>query len=223
MAKIDLHLHSIHSKPNGDAIKWESLHDSISKLIKNDVKIAAFSDHNIFNVEFYKEAFNLAKTANILILPAIEINVVRLDGMIANIIFVFEENLTNEQLQEISSIATKEIPKRGISITKCNEIFSNFKTIKIPHVGKSDFFKYDDLEKIEFDAIEISNDNHKNYLSVIKKENFSSSIVAFSDTHKWNEYPELNLLITDIDLNELSFNELKNKLNENKNWTKRRY
>ncbi len=223
MVKVDLHLHSENSRQNGDAIKWESLYDSILKLRNNNVNIGAFSDHNAFNVEFYLEAKNLALSAGILMLPAIEINVVRKDGKIANIIFVFEENLTFDQLNQISDICKNETPKRGISLKKCNNLFKDFKTIRIPHVGKSDHFKYEDLQEINYDAIEISNENDKNYLSVINKENIKTSVVAFSDTHKWNSYPQLNKLVTIIDDMEIvSFDELKKHLNLNKKYFKRR-
>ncbi|MBD5423065.1 MAG: hypothetical protein HDR43_01040 [Mycoplasma sp.] len=223
MIKVDLHLHSFVSRSNGDGIKWTSLYDAIFKLVENKVQIASFSDHNKLDVDFYLEAKQLAKTANILLLPAIEVNVVRLDGQIANIIYVFDQDLTKEELITISNIANKDIPKRGISLNKCNVIFNDFKTIKIPHVGKSDHFKYNDLLQIEYDAIEISNENDKNYLSVKKQEGFQSSIVAFSDTHKWNEYPQLKKLITIIpNMKEISFIELKKALSLNKDYTKGR-
>ena len=149
-------------------------------------------------------------------------NVVRSDGQIANIIYVFDQDLEKDQLIKICEIANQEIPKRGISLTKCNTIFQDFQTIKIPHVGKSDHFKYEDLLQIKYDAIEISNENDKNYLSVTKKEDIITSIVAFSDTHKWNEYPQLRRLITLIDLENISFQDLKEALNKNINYTKRR-
>ena len=220
--KVDLHLHSFVSRSNGDGIKWTSLFDAISKLVENNVQIAAFSDHNKLDVNFYIEAKNLAQTANILLLPAIEVNVVRSDGQIANIIYIFDQDLEKDQLIKISEIANQKIPKRGISLAKCNTIFQEFPTIKIPHVGKSDHFKYEDLLQIEYDAIEISNENDKNYLSVMKKENINPSIVAFSDTHKWNDYPQLRRLITLIDLENINFKDLKKALNKNINYTKRR-
>lgn len=219
--KLDLHLHSYVSRSNGDGIKWESLYHSISKLLSNNVKIASFSDHNKFDLNFYYEAKKLSKTANILLLPAMEVNVLRTDGKIANIIYVFDDKLTNEQLEKISLIAKKEIPKRGISLQKCNYIFQEFRPIMIPHVGKSDHFKYEDLQQIKFDAMEISNENDRNYLSVIKK-GVISSVVAFSDTHKWNDYPQLKKLITCIEMEEISFDELKKQLKKNKNFTKGR-
>lgn len=220
MIKVDLHLHSPLSKLNGDYIKWDSLYDSLLNLKNHNISIASFSDHNTFDRKFYLEAFNLAKTANILLLPAIEVNVVRLNGIIANIIFVFKENLNDSELDLIENI-TKKIPKRGISLSLCNQLFQQFETIKIPHVGKSDFFSYEDLLEIEYDAIEISNEKNHNYLSVSKKVN--TSVVAFSDTHKWDLYPEQGKLITIFDnLESISFDGLKKALQKNKNFTKRR-
>ena len=191
-------------------------------MVENNVQIAAFSDHNKLDVNFYIEAKNLAQTANILLLPAIEVNVVRSDGQIANIIYIFDQDLEKDQLIKICEIANQEIPKRGISLAKCNTIFQEFQTIKIPHVGKSDHFKYEDLLQIEYDAIEISNENDKNYLRVMKKGNINPSVVAFSDTHKWNDYPQLRRLITLIDLENINFKDLKKALNKNINYTKRR-
>ncbi len=219
--RIDLHLHSPASRSNDDAIKWDSLHDSLTRLMRENVSIAAFSDHNTLDVDFYLEARELASTANILLLPAIEVNVARTDGNRANIIYVFRNDLTKEKLNKIFDI-TKTIHKKGINIKEVNAIFNDFETIIIPHVGKSDHFKYQDLLEIKYDAIEISNEEDKNYLKVISREDIRTSVVAFSDTHRWNEYPQLRRLITIIDMKEQSFDELKRKLNENKNYSIRR-
>lgn len=220
---VDIHLHSLLSIQNGDAIQWESKHDSIKRLHSNHIEIAAFTDHNIFSCYFYKEIRQLAATADILILPGIEVNVVRTDGKLAHILYLFDEDLSETQLKQIEQIAKKEIPRAGISLEKCNTIFKDFETIMIPHVGKSEFFKYEDLKKISFDAIEISNNLDKNYLSVIKKPDIKTSVVAFSDTHRWKMYPQLSELITVIDgMKDKSFKQLKLKLLENKNYTKRR-
>lgn len=220
---IDIHFHSFLSTKNGDAIQFENLFDSLKKIQRNHVEIASFTDHNIFSYDFYKEAKKLASSGNILLLPGIEVNVVRTDGNSAHILYLFDENLSDDKLKQIEQIAKKEIPKKGISLSRVNTIFKEFDTIKIPHVGKSEFFKYEDLKKISFDAIEISNSNDKNYLSVIKKPDIKTSIVAFSDTHKWKMYPQLNELVTEIDgMTNKSFSELKAKLLENKNYAKRR-
>ncbi|MBR3259523.1 MAG: PHP domain-containing protein [Mycoplasmataceae bacterium] len=87
--KIDLHLHSKISR--NDPIHWDSDYDSISRLKNEGIKIAAFSDHYSFSVEFYLEIKKLAATAGILILPAIEINVLNSNQKKADIIFIFSE------------------------------------------------------------------------------------------------------------------------------------
>ena len=128
--KIDLHLHSFVSRKNGDAIKWNSLYDSISQLIKEKVQICAFSDHNIFDVDFYLEARELAQTANILLLPAIEVNVVRSDGKIANVIFVFDNNL-DESFKEVSNILINNLNDFDVVMLKGSNSMSLDKIVPL--------------------------------------------------------------------------------------------
>ena len=221
--KIDLHLHSPASKDNGDGIEWESDYHTIKQLKNHNVQIAAFSDHNVFDWKHYQSLKQLAATAQILVLPAIEINVVRTDGQIANLIVIFSETLKTEELQTISAIAQKELPKRGISLARAETIFAEFATIRIPHVGKSDHFKWVDLQQITYDAIEITNAKHPNYQSVLKKE-VKTAIVAFSDTHIWDHYPQQDKLITIIDQMEtLSFAALKMALARKEDFTVKRF
>ena len=217
--RIDLHLHSPFSEPNGDAIKWVDTRTSLIKLVQHNVKIAAFSDHNVFNTKFYKEVRDLSKSANLVILPAIEANVTRNDGKIANLLYIFPETLKDEQLQQIETITKLYIPKKGITIKKANDIFKDFKTIKIPHIGKSDHFKYKDILELKYDAFEVSNLKHPNYVSIMKK-GIKTSTVSFSDTHIWKKYPQIKKLITDIELKEATFICLKNALLKNKVYSK---
>ena len=217
--RVDLHLHSYASSQNGDSIKWESTHDSVSRLYKSGVRLAAFSDHNIFDVELYLECSKLGETGGIVFLPAIEVNVVRKNGVIANLIYVFEENLSIEKLLDIRRITQLEIPKRGITISKANNIFKDFDVIRIPHVGKSDHFKPEDLLDLKYDAFEVTNLSHPNYLKTIN-EGFETSVVAFSDTHIWKTYPQQKTLITEMELHPIGYQSLKNKLKEKQIYAK---
>ncbi|CAM9134976.1 PHP domain-containing protein [Mycoplasma todarodis] len=219
--KIDLHLHSPASENNGDAIKWENTFTTIKTLHSNGIKLAAFSDHNTFDYEFYKEVRKLGKTGGMVFLPAIEANVVRKNGVIANLIYVFREDLTDAQLKKISSIARKELPKRGISIESANALFSEFETLRIPHIGKSDHFKYDDLLDLKYDAFEVTNMKHPNYVSILKK-GLISSTVSFSDTHVWTNYPQQGFLITEMNLEKPCFDELKEFLELHRVYSKER-
>ncbi|MGL5204800.1 MAG: PHP domain-containing protein [Metamycoplasmataceae bacterium] len=217
--RVDLHLHSYASSQNGDSVKWQSVHDAVSRLYKFGVRLAAFTDHNIFDVDLYLECKKLGETGGMIFLPGIEVNIVRKNGVIANLIYIFPEDLSKEQLLEIRKISKLQIPKNGITIRKANAIFNDFDTIKIPHIGKSDHFTINDLDGIEYDAFEVTNLDHPNYQKVIKS-GLISSVVAFSDTHIWTSYPQQSTLITEMDLNPIGFKSLKNKLKEHKLFAK---
>ena len=216
--KVDLHLHSFASAQNGDAIKWESINDSVSRIYKSGVRLASFTDHNVFDVELYLECVEFGKTGGMVFLPGIEVNVSRNNGIIANLIYIFSENLSKEELLKIKQI-THSIPKRGITIQMANEIFNDFDVLRIPHIGKSDYFASEDLKTLKYDAFEVTGLNNKNYLKVLK-DGFTSSVVSFSDTHIWTSYPQQKTLITKLDLNPLSYNSLKLALKQNKIFSK---
>ncbi|WPL36735.1 PHP domain-containing protein [Malacoplasma iowae] len=220
--KIDLHLHTPASISNGDTIKWSSLYDTLKKLKVNNVEIASFTDHNIFDYELYKKAYQLALTGKIKLLPGIEVNVVRKNGIIGHMLIIFNDNLTDQELLMLQKEANT-ILKNGVSLSNINNLFSNFETIRIIHIGKNDFFSYEDLEGLNYDSFEITNEMHPNYKQVLKK-GFISSVVAFSDTHVWDKYPQQGELVTIVDdIGEKSFNALKKALKQNKIYYKKRY
>ncbi|MBX4209769.2 MAG: hypothetical protein K4H23_00945, partial [Mollicutes bacterium PWAP] len=209
--KIDLHLHSLHSSQNGDKIKWISNKESLLMLLNNEIKIGAFSDHNYFNYKFYLEIKNLAKTGDINILPAIEIDVFRKKGIKGNVIIVFDDKQKNiEKIQDLSKLLNRSM----IQLSEIKSIFSYYEYFLIPHVGKSDFLAPEDLEEIESIAYEITNRNHHNFKKV-SKNIIKKSIVAFSDTHSWNKYPQNRNLITDVNIKENNYKELKKALSKN--------
>lgn len=215
--RIDLHLHTELSKINGDNIVWNGFYDSLTKLKKNRVKMAAYTDHNLFDANFYLEAKELAKTGNIFLLPGLEINVVRKNGIIAHMLVLFREDLSIEQLKQIESV---KILKTGIALNSINDLYSDFETIRIIHIGKEDHFCHEDLDNLKYDAFETTNFNHSNYKSILKK-GFVSSVVSFSDTHLWNKYPQISKLITIIDdMKDPTFDELKRCLSLNKIYSK---
>ena len=214
--RIDLHLHSLISSLNGDPINWTSNREVIKTLKKHKVKIASFTDHNIFKKDFYDQMKVICKQNDILLLPGIELNVDRLNGIRSNIIYIFSNELSHNDLVKLEKI-TFSIGKKGISLTKVNTIFEEFRPLIIPHVGKSDYLGIEDLKQISFDAIEVSSIKHQNYKKFIKSD-LKSSIVAFSDTHKWNNYPNLFNLHTKLDKSASSFEELKQELSKNKNY-----
>ncbi len=217
--KADLHLHSPLSEKNGDVIKWKNLHDSLSKIMNNGVKLASFTDHNAFDLDFYKEAKELASTGNIVLFPGMELNVVRKNGKIGHMLIIFSESLNDEELFNLYK-KIRPINKNGISIHEINDWFKEFETIKIIHIGKNDYFECEDLDILEYDAFEITNKDHHNYLKVIKN-GYTSSIVAFSDTHTWTSYPQSRWLYTVFEgLKSPTFKDLKELLKTKKDFVK---
>ena len=220
--KVDLHTHTLLSKKNGDSIKMPSIYFALEKIKDHKVKVVAFTDHNEFEAEFYLQAKKIADNFNILLLPGVEIDVVRKNDKRGNVIVIFSEQLSFEEYKQIERIIKFKTGKWKIRVSKINELFKDLEIIVIPHVGKSDYCNYEDLLDIHYDAIEITNFNHHNFKSFSKKmkrDNKSTSIVAFSDTHIWKSYPQNKKLFTSIS-NLKSFCDLKKALRERKNYVK---
>ena len=219
---IDMHLHSLLSKQNGDSIKMTSYFEAFKKLKNWHVDVASFSDHNIFNAKTYIENKKNARLFGITLFPAVELDVVRLNYKTGNIILIFDNELSGKEVERLEKIINFQTGKRRIKIDKINSLFKDFKKIIVPHVGKADFCSYEDLANIAYDAIEITNYSHKNYLQFRKKlsrDNKKTSIVAWSDTHIWKSYPQNWKLKTQIDKIK-TFKDLKKALSLNKDYIK---
>lgn len=214
--RIDLHMHSFVSKTNGDSIIWESNFHAAKTLFNHGVKMAAITDHNMFNDDLYIDLRNKSQEAGLMFLPGVEVNVGRLNGMIGHLLIIFRPDLTDDEIHELARKIKNSIPRYGVSLNKINELFSEYETIRIPHVGKGDFFGYEDLLQLKYDAFEVTNLEHKNFLAV--KNKLTSSLVCFSDTHMWNNYPQQKQFMTMVDMELPSFDELKKKLAENRNY-----
>lgn len=218
--KIDLHLHSSLSTKNNDIVKWRGDFQFFEILRNHKVRIAALSDHNLFDFNYYKKMSELAKKAEILFLPATEINVRTKRGAIGNIIYVFSNLTSDLKLQELEKLIKSRILKEGISLKEANTIFSGFDYLVIPHVGKNDYLAYDDLLEINYDAFEITSKDHHNFKSILK-HGLSASIVSFSDTHNWDKYPQYSKnFFTFIKLKNPSFNDLKKAFQANLDYIK---
>ena len=213
--KIDLHLHSIASKKNGDSIKWPGLKEVAKIVNKHKYQMISFTDHNTFDWKQYVDFRNYLNN-KIIILPGIEVNIITDRGEIGNILYIFREDLNITKLKKISDICIKKLKKNGITHEQAMNLFNDFDLIIIPHVGKSNYLQISDLNKIKYDAFEITNFKHRNYKKVIKK--LKSSVVAFSDTHTWNSFPRHDKLITEIDLEQKTFDSLKKKLKQNQKY-----
>ena len=214
--KVDLHLHTPSSEINGDSINWVSELDSIKKMYSNKIGSFAFTDHNVFNAKRYLMAKKIAST-KLFAFPGVEISILKESGIIAHLIVLFDNTLSHDELVDIEEITRVNLRKKGIKISKVYEIYNKYKIIAIPHVGKGDYFKIDELDFIH-DAIETTSYENSNYKRWKKMLN-NKSVVAFSDTHIWRDYPQNEKLETFIEFDG-TFDDLKKQLNQNKNYTK---
>ncbi|WKX02768.1 PHP domain-containing protein [Candidatus Mycoplasma mahonii] len=217
--KIDLHLHSPMSALNGDSIKWISVNSTIKTLFNKGIKAFAFTDHNIFDKKLYLEAKTIVK-GNMFIYPGVEVDVIKRDGAKAHILIIFPDNLSEDQIEDIYNESKLKLRKSGVSIETLSNLFNKFETIRIPHVGKSDYFKPNELHEIDHDAIETTSTKNPNYMKWVKQLS-DKSVVSFSDTHIWRDYPQQSFLYTEIDYDG-TFKDLKSILKECKTFSKRR-
>ena len=214
--KVDLHLHTPSSELNGDSINWVSELDSIKKMYSNKIGAFAFTDHNVFDAKRYAMAKKMSST-KLFPFPGVEISILKESGIIAHLVVLFDNALSDEELIDIEEISRINLRKKGIKISKVYEIYNKYKMIAIPHVGKGDYFKVDELD-FKHDAIETTSYENSNYKRWLKASN-NKSVVAFSDTHIWRDYPQNDKLETFIEFNG-TFDDLKIQLNKNKNYTK---
>jgi len=189
--KVDLHLHSFTSLSNGDSIKMLSFLDNMKILKRSNVKAFAFTDHNKFYAKEYISNKAYAKRLGITIFPGVELDVTRKNKELGHVLFIFEDNLSEEKLKELERIINKTLGKHKVSVEELDNKFPGYKTLVIPHVGKGDFLDVEDLKEFKFDAIEVVNDIHLNYKKFQKFWDKKESIVSFSDTHIWHRYPQV--------------------------------
>ena len=222
--RVDLHLHSPKSVPNGDKVSWlDNDRDVLVTLARKGVRIIAFSDHNTFNYRWYKKMVEMGGD-HFLILPAIEMNIYRPNGKneddVGNLIYVFSDELSASELIQIEAIMRK-INKSGISAERAGTIFEQYEHLKIPHIGKDDYMTMEELSRMgtSIDAAEATSLSHPNYRKWLK-DNGDASTVAFSDTHVWKKYPQQSTLYTEIEMENMSFNSLKKALKMNVNFAK---
>lgn len=225
MAKIDLHLHTNISQLNGDSISHADDPKKIAwTLFNHEIKMFSFTDHNELDVDQFYEVKKIIKNT-MTILPGIEVNMRRSDNYKpCDMLVIFPENLSFEDLKKIKTICREHLNKNGLSVKKMNGLFAEFSTIRIPDVGKSGACYVGDLdsnspETIIYDAVETSDEKNANFKRFLKL-NLSTSVVAFSDTHKWQHYPACRRLYTDINLDNYSFADLQKALQTNQSFYK---
>lgn len=188
----DLHLHTIESKISGEVFSWKNLPTSLKILKRSNIDVFSFSDHDSFNVSFYKQAQQINKQYNLgfIIIPAVEVTVINSIGDKGHIIFYFEENLKTETLNLIKTLIQQNCNREGIQITKMIKVFNNYKInfALIVHVGKVNYVTLNDIEQILPYVYSFEGSLKHSNMKKVMKVYPNIKTCLFSDTHVWEKY-----------------------------------
>lgn len=217
--KVDLHIHTNKS----DLVKQNDYDGNFDldilkqKLIENDVKIFSLTDHNIINIDAYKEYYDNFKEGDPILFVGCEfdINVKQDDKsyLTYHTLLIFNEN-TKEKVVEINNVIEGYFNKNNIApSSRCitdNEIFELFSPYHffyIPHAGGHkniiDAYKGADIKKAQEMVLllecahekvkEVHRIKHNKGFDKLKDPAFQNkedeAFINFSDNHSCDKYP----------------------------------
>lgn len=220
--RIDLHIHTDKSRTTkvNDYKGLFSIETLKQKLIENKVEIFSLTDHNIINVEAYREYYACERPTDPFLLLGVELDiVVTLNGvpekdyhslLVFNIAEVAEVERISRILEAVYS--TKGITdqfKRKLTIDEIVKAFPTEDFFFIPHAGnsKSIVSGYKDkiqdaqrmvllmqsaFEKVPEKAKHKYNEGFDRILSDDFQARDDLAYIDFSDNHNINKYPCVN-------------------------------
>lgn len=213
---VDFHLHSLKSRAIGDSIGWFSTSNTLMQLNNQKIKAFAFSDHDMFDYNFYKEVQKEIADNNydMVVFPATEITIKRVNGSKGHIVIIFDNKTDEEDLKELEFIISENKNDYGVGIDKFFKAIKDYKFVAIPHIGKSDYLVYEDLKNHLdlFKYVEVSNSKVDMYERFCKESNTKIPYIYFSDTHYWDKHTYIKPNVF-VDANiELTFESIFNNL-----------
>lgn len=212
---VDLHLHSYHSRRNKDVIQW---FDELSTLIclrDHKIKVFAITDHDTFSASLYSKLkqLNISHRFNMAIFPGVEITVKRVNEDRGHILFIFDNNITDEQAKKIQDVVFRNAHSYGTNI---DSFVSNVDKLgidymMIPHVGKCDYVVYQDVKDYMDRIPYVESPDNKSELNRFNA-NLEKPVanLMFSDTHMWDTYNGSNVYIDNDQ--EINISSLKTQL-----------
>lgn len=198
--KIDLHIHT-KMVNSSDGINRNIDSDTFrNKMIDNDIKIAAITNHNIFDIKQFND-FISAK--DYLLLPGIELDVLYKNKR-KQLNIIYSPELVSDFDDKCKNLSTS--PKNPIIFSDILKIFENSKCIfYLDHKNGTRFEKHEINEIIELSNnkqfVVISDTNNTSTKLVLNASNFNALIG--SDVDDWNRYSVIakKLLKTNVHIN----------------------
>lgn len=214
--KIDLHIHTDWSKKtkHNDYKGLFSVDGLKEKLHENDVSIFSLTDHNIINIDAYKEYYEqYDQETDPLLLLGVELDIIvdKYDSKYHSLLIFNYSNF--EKAKDISNrLETKydekglDIKERELSIEEIVELFPEDDFFFIPHAGNTRSIKNSYSEDIEYaqkmvllmqsafekvkqKAIHIYNENFDKVLEDAFRNKGDYAYIEFSDNHNIANYP----------------------------------
>jgi len=216
--KVDLHIHTDRSKvtKTNDYQGHFDINMLKQKLIENTVKLFSLTDHNIINVEAYKEYYQNYSENDPKLLIGCEFDIlVTESGKTYHSLIIFENDtaadvdLISSKIESLYTMKGVTPENRVVTIDDLYDLFNNFNYFFIPHAGNTksilDPYKHDIklcqqmvlLMPSAFEKVkEAIRQKYNEGFDKLKELDFQSKddipYINFSDNHNCNQYPCTN-------------------------------
>lgn len=199
--KIDLHCHTRKIK-DGDPIQREISAEAFNqKIINNDVKIVAITNHNYFDLKQYKEILDFAQD-NYIVWPGIEIDIID-EGSKGHVIVISNP----KEIEKFQSIINNLIYEKNLNEFSINitELYNKFKGLDVFYA-----FHYNKNPQLDIEIIKkfenMMEEKHRvfyeatNYrkMGILTNKGFKS--ILGSDVRDWDKYNECELPILKLEV-----------------------
>jgi predicted ATPase len=233
--RVDLHIHSDYSAKTKDNDYKEKFSIDVlkAKLIENDVAIFSLTDHNIINVDAYKEyyeKYNKDMDPLLLLGMELDIEVKGYDGkprlyhtlLIFNYSDYSKAKEVGDKLEKIYNGKKLDVKKRCLSIDDIIALFPDDDFFFIPHAGNTksivDAYKNQidaaqkmvllmpsAFEKVHEKKKHIYNEGFNNKLTEAFKNKADHAYIEFSDNHNVAKYPCTHMGSSDDKIHEFYY------------------
>ncbi len=219
--KVDLHIHTDYSKKTktNDYQGHFDVDVLKQKLMENDVKLFSMTDHNIINVDAYKQYLKnyMDGDPKLLIGCEFDIEVPESHKTITyHSVIIFENDsvedveLISKKIEDLYTRKSSVVTDRKITIDELYELFNSYNFFFIPHAGNTksilDPYKGYDMKLCQqmvllmpsaFEKVKEAVRQHYNEgFDLLKTYDFQERddipYINFSDNHNCNKYPCTN-------------------------------
>jgi len=205
--KIDLHVHTKKCK-QGDADTREVSASDFSTIVQStQVKIIAITNHNVFDIEQYKEIIH-AVEGNIQVWPGIELDVID-DGQRGHLLVICSPSNVDEFYNKVNDITHEMTPDSfSISLDETISTFDNLGPLYIAHYHQkkpdiSDVALKKLMDKTQYPTRVIKEVSNSISAGIYISHGHSS--IYGSDVQNWSKYKDKSVDLPDLRLPVESF------------------